>query len=419
MNTILNDMVDSLDETETLDALSKDLVSAAQGVQTNAENITANAEAIATNKTETDAKLTELEQEVIYDVTANNNGATFTSLSALLSDKNLSTLIPSAVRCGGMSIRFVHNSDNKYVQYRLMSDTFNTTVTNWQGVDDKPAVGSDNLVKSGGVFERGLTGFPLVGIAENMYTADVTATGQCYFNTNIKKIVYISRFIDIAHADTVEIDPIDGAIYTCRGKVYKYNVSTQRMDLIVAPILQKLELDNEASPVSSKVVSEKLRNIHLDLGLHGSSVFDYIFIKNPSSGTAEDDADGTRLRLIIKINTPCNIKTHCDYPYMFNIYDSLSNAILAPSKYPVEIITGYDYTTGTLNKTSYASGYLSFSIKKTDNSIITQEDKQEIISNLSFKIYSKGEIYEEMLLSSDYNSFEGVNLENNIINIPG
>jgi hypothetical protein len=64
MNTILNDMADSLDETETLDALSKDLVSAAQGVQTNAENITANAEAIATNKTETDAKLTELEEEV-------------------------------------------------------------------------------------------------------------------------------------------------------------------------------------------------------------------------------------------------------------------------------------------------------------------------------------------------------------------
>ena len=54
-----------------------------------------------------------------YDVTANNNGATFTSLSTLLSSENLSTLIPSAVRCGGMSIRFVQSSDNKYVQYFL------------------------------------------------------------------------------------------------------------------------------------------------------------------------------------------------------------------------------------------------------------------------------------------------------------
>ena len=43
----------------------------------------------------------------IYDVTANNNGATFESLSALLSDENLSILIPSEIRCGGMSIRFI------------------------------------------------------------------------------------------------------------------------------------------------------------------------------------------------------------------------------------------------------------------------------------------------------------------------
>jgi hypothetical protein len=56
---------------------------------------------------------------------------------------------------GGMSIKFiqgtVQSSDNKYVQYRLMSDVFNTTVTNWQGVDDEPTAGSDNLVKSGGI----------------------------------------------------------------------------------------------------------------------------------------------------------------------------------------------------------------------------------------------------------------------------
>lgn len=51
MNTILNDMVDSLDETETLNALSKGLESVGQGVQT--------------NKEEADAKLTELESELV------------------------------------------------------------------------------------------------------------------------------------------------------------------------------------------------------------------------------------------------------------------------------------------------------------------------------------------------------------------
>lgn len=96
-------------------------------------------------------KINELGKQVIYDVTTNNNGVTFDSLSALLSSENLSTLIPESVRSGGMSIRFVQTSDNKYVQYSLMSGVFNTSVDNWQGVDNEPTVGSDNLVKSGGV----------------------------------------------------------------------------------------------------------------------------------------------------------------------------------------------------------------------------------------------------------------------------
>lgn len=60
--------------------------------------------------------------------------------------------VPLSLRKGGMSIKFVRN-DNKYVQYRLMSDTFNTTVANWQGVDDRLIAGSKNLVENGGVAE--------------------------------------------------------------------------------------------------------------------------------------------------------------------------------------------------------------------------------------------------------------------------
>ena len=99
----------------------------------------------------------ELALGAVYDVSAKNptagpnNDGKFESLSALLSDASLNTLIPTTVRKGGMSIKFVLSSDNKYVQYRLMSDTFNTTPANWQGVDDKPTDGSHNLVESGGV----------------------------------------------------------------------------------------------------------------------------------------------------------------------------------------------------------------------------------------------------------------------------
>ena len=67
----------------------------------------------------------------IYDVSYHNSGTTFDSLSELLNAENLSTLIPIAVRCGGMSIRFVQSSDNKYVQYRLTADEWSTDTNDW------------------------------------------------------------------------------------------------------------------------------------------------------------------------------------------------------------------------------------------------------------------------------------------------
>ena len=98
------------------------------------------------------------EQAIIFDVSSHNNGAVFESLSALLSSHNLSTLIPTSVRHGGMSIRFIQgskqSSGNKYVQYRLMANIFSTDKDDWQGVDEQPTVGSDNLVKSGGVANK-------------------------------------------------------------------------------------------------------------------------------------------------------------------------------------------------------------------------------------------------------------------------
>lgn len=88
----------------------------------------------------------ELALGTVYDVSAKNptagtnNDGKFESLSVLLSDANLNTLIPIAVRRGGMSIKFIQSSDNKYVRYNYLissvdSDDF-TNVANWIGVDD-------------------------------------------------------------------------------------------------------------------------------------------------------------------------------------------------------------------------------------------------------------------------------------------
>ena len=122
---------------------------------------------------------------IVYDVTANNSGATFASLSALLSSGSLSTLIPTFVRKGGMQIRFVQSSDNKYVQFLYMPSDASTVATftnvaNWQGVDATPTAGSRNLVDSGGVF----------GILKN-YNQTISTTGIVIPNVVVgKTLVY-------------------------------------------------------------------------------------------------------------------------------------------------------------------------------------------------------------------------------------
>lgn len=90
----------------------------------------------------------------VFDISAYNatDGelAKYANLTAALGTSGAN--IPQSIRKGGMSVKFVQTDDNKYVQYRLISTTFKTNVKLWQGVDDEPADGSDNLVKSGGVY---------------------------------------------------------------------------------------------------------------------------------------------------------------------------------------------------------------------------------------------------------------------------
>lgn len=85
----------------------------------------------------------------VYDISAAHNNTKYADLTAALGTNGAN--VPQELRKGGMSVKFVQSSDNKYVQFRLMSDSFNTTVSNWQGVDEEPIVSSKNLVESGGV----------------------------------------------------------------------------------------------------------------------------------------------------------------------------------------------------------------------------------------------------------------------------
>ena len=118
-----------------------------------------------------------------YDISAHNSGATYANLSEALGTNGAN--IPTAYRKGGMSVKFIQSSDHKYVQYRYMgtvtTGTTFTSVTSWQGVDDIPTAGSDNLVKSGGVKNQ------LTNISDSLSSVkdiyfDVTPEGRAYWS---------------------------------------------------------------------------------------------------------------------------------------------------------------------------------------------------------------------------------------------
>lgn len=99
-----------------------------------------------------------------YDTASNKTSVVYVTKRTLTHVVNDYTFdeavnaVPMSYRHGGLKLSFIsnndgslQNSDNKYVQYRLMANEWSTTVSDWQGVDDEPVEGSDNLVKSGGV----------------------------------------------------------------------------------------------------------------------------------------------------------------------------------------------------------------------------------------------------------------------------
>ena len=136
----------------------------------------------------------ELALGAVYDVSAknptagSNNDGKWESLSALLSDANLSILIPTPVRKGGMSIKFVQSSDNKYVQY--LYKVASTTVADFTNVNNWEKTNLENELRQ------------LKGIFANRFIFSAT-TGT-----------YVSKFVDYhfvnGHSYLVHIEYPEG-----------------------------------------------------------------------------------------------------------------------------------------------------------------------------------------------------------------
>lgn len=94
---------------------------------------------------------------IVYDISAAHSGTTYADLASALGTNGAN--VPVAVRKGGMSIKFIQgsvgSSDNKYVQYRLMADSFNTTEANWQKQGAEVTVSQNIRTKGYDIFIGG------------------------------------------------------------------------------------------------------------------------------------------------------------------------------------------------------------------------------------------------------------------------
>lgn len=95
-------------------------------------------------------KTNHIDGKEVFDISVYNNNAKYADLAAALGTDG--EHVPQSLRKGGMSVKFVQSSDNKYIQARCMAQNFTTDVTQWQGVDDAVIKDSKNLVTGGAVY---------------------------------------------------------------------------------------------------------------------------------------------------------------------------------------------------------------------------------------------------------------------------
>ena len=111
----------------------------------------------------------------IFDI-SEYTGKTYDTLSDALAD------VPDGKQKGGMTVAFVQDSesDNKYVQYRLMSNTFNTTPANWQKDFTNKEIFNKNTE------ETRKNGYELMSNGEYNENANWNSSGDMYVSDDLQ-----------------------------------------------------------------------------------------------------------------------------------------------------------------------------------------------------------------------------------------
>ena len=229
-------------------------------------------------ETDLNEAITALELEQIqggvYDVSSHNDGAVFDSLPTLLGSANLSTLIPTSVRRGGMSIRFIQgsvpNSDNKYVQYRYMEsdaatvDTFTNTAY-WEIYESYDAPQATKDVRNIYGIREILTNFP-IGESDTFtltqyYNRDTGGTGysqvfkiEANIGGSAVTFTYVVQGGSIKNTtEYIKITSGNKAIYLT---VFWRNINSTP-NVVLDRNFIRYKIDNDVSIIALDLASEK------------------------------------------------------------------------------------------------------------------------------------------------------------------
>ena len=128
--------------------------------------------------------------------------------------------IPSDYQKGGMSIKYVQSSDNKYVQYRLTSQSFSIIETNWQKQGPEVII-SQNHTKGGYDVNIGNDSFNIAAQSEKVDNNSVNLYDKRYFTLS-KILNSVGNPVDSETNDISNYIPVNGKNITLVTNIGKY-----------------------------------------------------------------------------------------------------------------------------------------------------------------------------------------------------
>ncbi|GEM_PF-2585919 len=211
----------------------------------------------------------------VFDITAYNSNTKYADLADALSGTN----VPDGVRKGGMSVKFVQSSDNKYVQFRLMAQSFTTDTNKWQGEFDKFPNGTIDNILAGhyntnnsnvGITYTIIDGVQIHidGTASDTYqrwldssSGIMTGDGKAYYFDGIEKSYDVFlQALDVTDSYTVIGDTrYDDRFVAPNGHVIAFRVSVNRnavVDLYITPIVSLWMTNKTATENIERIKSE-------------------------------------------------------------------------------------------------------------------------------------------------------------------